>query len=514
MDGKGAFDINIAAYCRVSTDKEDQLNSLEIQKAFFIGYAEKSGHQLVRLYADEGLSGTKVKHRRQFQQMLSDAEQGLFDMLVVKDISRLARNTVDLLQSVRRLKALGIQTLFLTANMTSLGDSEFILTVFGALAQEESANMSKRIKFGKRMNAERGRVPNLVYGYDKTAGDIFHLTVNPAEARTVRQIYHWYIHDGWGGSRIASMLNQQGLRTKRNCAWNQTAVCRILTNPLYTGTVINGKEEICDFLTSTRREIDAEHWLVTERPDLQIVSSEAFQQAGEIMAARERMFHQERRRHSGKYLFSTLIRCKACGWSFRRISRTYRSTYVRWVCSRRNGQGSGQCENAVSVREDVLIAQLDAYFQSLLQNRRQIAQAVRRALKRAGPEGGDAQARRRELQTRLNQLERSRQKHLDLYTDDLITRQELERRLTQTRAEVGQLEEQLRRLAETAEGAAAADELADRLFQNLSGYLTVQNLNNAQLKQLIEKIEVDGEETVDVYLRLSPQPSGAAGAGR
>ena len=140
----------------------------------------------------------------------------------------LARNTVDLLQSVRRLKALGVQTLFLTANMDSMGDSEFILTLFGALAQEESANMSKRIKFGKRVNAQRGRVPNLVYGYDKTPGDYFHLTVNQREAAVVRQIYSLYIQDGCGAGKIAALLNGQGLRTKQGRAWSQNAVSRIL----------------------------------------------------------------------------------------------------------------------------------------------------------------------------------------------------------------------------------------------------------------------------------------------
>ena len=224
--------MNIAAYCRVSTDKADQLNSLETQRKFFIEYAEKTGRRLVRLYADEGLSGTKVKHRKEFQRMMADAELGLFEQLVVKDISRLARNTVDLLQSVRRLKALGIQTLFLTANMDSMGDSEFVLTVFGALTQEESANMSKRIKFGKRVNAERGKVPNLVYGYDKTAGDYFNLTINPQEAAVVRQIYHWYIKDGYGANKIAAALNQQGLRTKQGREWSQNGVCRILANPI------------------------------------------------------------------------------------------------------------------------------------------------------------------------------------------------------------------------------------------------------------------------------------------
>ena len=114
--------------------------------------------------------------------MMPDAELGQFEMLVVKDISRFARNTVDLLQSVRRLKALGIETLFLTGNMTSLGNSELVLTIFGALAQEESANLSKRVKFGKQLNAKSGRVPNIVYGYDKTSGDYFNLTINEQEA--------------------------------------------------------------------------------------------------------------------------------------------------------------------------------------------------------------------------------------------------------------------------------------------------------------------------------------------
>ena len=163
--------MNIAAYCRVSTDKSDQLNSLEAQKKFFTEYTEKNGHNLVRLYADEGISGTKIKNRKEFLRLMRDAKHGLFDMVVVKDISRFARNTVDLLQSIRTLKALGIETTFLTANMTVLGQSEFVLTIFGALAQEESANTSKRVKFGKKMNAEKGRVPNIVYGYDKTIGD-------------------------------------------------------------------------------------------------------------------------------------------------------------------------------------------------------------------------------------------------------------------------------------------------------------------------------------------------------
>ena len=190
--------MNIAAYCRVSTEKEDQLNSLETQKKFFTEYAKKTGDNLVRLYADEGISGTKTKTRKAFLQMMSDAEKGYFEKVIVKDISRLARNTVDLLQSVRHLRELGIDTLFLNNNMGYLGEGEFVITILAAMAQQESANMSSRVKFGKRMNAQKGKVPNIVYGYDKTIGDYFNLSINEKEAKIVKQIFSWYIEDGMG----------------------------------------------------------------------------------------------------------------------------------------------------------------------------------------------------------------------------------------------------------------------------------------------------------------------------
>lgn len=253
--------MNIAAYCRVSTDKEDQLNSLEAQKKFFQEYCAKTNDNLVRLYADEGISGTKTKNRKEFLKMMSDAEHGLFQMVVVKDISRFARNTVDLLQNIRKLRSMGIETQFLTANMTSMGNSEFVLTVFGALAQEESNNTSKRVKFGKKINAEKGRVPNIVFGYDKTIGDYFNLTINQEEAEVVRQIFRWYTEDGYGASKISGMLNERKIRTKRNCLWTQNAVCRILTNEIYIGRVVNGKQEVADFLTIPLISVGQKFWL-------------------------------------------------------------------------------------------------------------------------------------------------------------------------------------------------------------------------------------------------------------
>ena len=494
--------MNIAAYCRVSTDKTDQLNSLETQKEFFLEYTKRTGDNLIKLYADEGISGTKIKNRKEFQRMLADAEKGLFDMVVVKDISRFARNTVDLLQSVRRLKSLGIETQFLTANMTSMGNSEFVLTIFGALAQEESANTSKRIKFGKKMNAEKGRVPNIVFGYDKTIGDYFNLSINENEAMAIRQIFQWYTEEGYGGSKIANMLNERGIKTKRGNNWSQNSVCRILTNEIYTGKIINGKEEIADFLTGQRKEKDESEWLVTLRPELRIIEDEVFDKAQDILKGRHDSFKITHERQSNKYLFSTLIKCKECGWSFRRTVRQYKNTYVRWVCSGHNGKGADSCPNAVTVDEEELIQALQDYFQEILSKKKKVINYVIKEFQRVYKAKDENIEYEKQLNAELNKLRKSREKYMDMYTDDLISREELNEKIGGMRKEIERLENELKMVSYHLTKGEQLEAILNSTFKQLEDITDVHEMTNAQLKRLINKIEVDKDGNVDIYLRL------------
>ena len=494
--------MNIAAYCRLSTDKDDQLNSLEAQKAFFAEYTQRTGDHLVRLYADEGISGTKIKNRKEFLRMMADAERGLFDMVVVKDISRFGRNTVDLLQNIRKLKALGIETQFLTANMTSMGNSEFVLTIFGALAQEESANTSKRVKFGKKLNAEKGRVPNIVYGYDKIIGDYFNLTVNQEEAAVVRQIYHWYTQEGYGAAKISNLLNEKKIRTKRNCQWSQNGICRILTNELYTGKIINGKQEVTDFLTGRREDRDETEWMVVERPDLQIVDKETFDQAQRIMTERGKAFKVNKERHSNKYLFSTLIKCKECGWSFRRTVRTYKNTYIRWVCSGHNGKGVDSCPNAVTVDEEELIEVLQEYFARLLEGKKQVVQYVISEFQKVYRARDENLNYEKELTAQLDKLQRTRQKYMDMYADDLISREELNDRIGGMRQEIERLENERKMVSYHLTKGEQLEVILHQTFREIEDIADVRQMTNAQLKRIIQKIEVDKDGNVDIYLRL------------
>lgn len=493
--------MNIAAYCRVSTDSTDQLNSLETQKRFFSEYTEKNGHTLIKLYADEGISGTKIKNRKEFLKLMQDAKHGLFDMVVVKDISRFARNTVDLLQSVRTLKALGIETTFLTANMTVLGQSEFVLTIFGALAQEESANTSKRVKFGKKMNAEKGRVPNLVYGYDKTIGDYFNLTINKEEAEIIRQIYVWYTKEGYGASKIASMLNQRGKTTKRNCAWSQNAVCRILSNELYTGKIINGKQEVADFLTGVRTNKDEAEWMVTQKEELKIIEPEQFDEAQKILQSRHTAFTTKGQRQSNKYLFSTIIKCRECGCSFRRTVKTYKNTYIRWVCTGHN-KDSDFCENTVTVDEDELIQVLEEYFTGALKDKKNIIKHVVKEFNRIYKAKDDNEDYEKELSDNLAKLKKNRQKYMDMYTDDLISREELNAHIGGMRTQIEKLEQELKLVSYNLDKGEQLEALIQKTFQSIEDITSVRDMTNEQLKQIIRKIEVDKEGNVDIFLRI------------
>lgn len=203
---------------------------------------------------------------------------------------------------------------------------------------------------------------------------------------------------------IAMCVRKHWIRTKRGCTWSQNAICRILDNELYTGKVINGKQEVTDFLTGKRTEKDETEWMVVERPDLRIIEPEIYEKAKEVRAAKAKSFHLTSERESNKYLFSTLIKCKECGWSFRRIVRKYKNTYIRWGCSGHNGRGADSCPNAQKVDED-----------------------------------------------------------------DLISREELNDKIGGRRKEIERLENEM---------------------------------NNLQLKRIIQKIEVDKDGNVDVYLRL------------
>ena len=486
--------MKIAAYCRVSTDKKEQQESLQHQKEFFTEYARRNGHILVRLYADEGISGTSLKKRGEFRRLLEDARLGLFEVVVVKDVSRFARNTVDALQSVRTLKALGINTFFINANMTSIGDGKFALTLFSAMAQEESNNLSKRVKWGKRINAEKGRVPPRVFGYDKV--DNFTLSINEEEARIVRKVFSLYIDQGLGCRSISMALNRDGEQTKLGNAWDARGVKRLLSNPLYGGMLVNHKYEIEDFLTGRQVALPEEERFYHQRPEWAIVPPERFRRAQEILASRRRQYASgepcRQGRYSGKHPFSTLIKCAHCGRSFCRKSYTYQNTRVYWRCVTNDQYTAETCDNPVILDEKALLEALRQYFSARIGDRETFIERTLAQLDRLLP-GVDPAQSRRELQTKQKRLLQKRSRWQELYANDLLTREALRERLTTLDRE---LQEGARQLdAPEPPGSDAGCSARSGEF------LTLQTATNADLRRLIDHITVSREGHVQVVLR-------------
>ena len=226
------------------------------------------------------------------------------------------------------------------------------------------------------------------------------------------------------------------------------------------------------------------------------------EQAQQIMQSRGKAFKVDKERQSNKYLFSTLIKCKECGWSFRRTLRTYKNTYIRWVCSGHNGRGADSCPNAVAVDEDELIAVLQGYFADILQNKKRVIQYVVTEFQRAYKAKDENLEYEKELSNQLIKLRKSRQKYMDMYADDLISREELNDKIGGMRKEIERLENELKLVSFHITKGDQLESILNTTFKEIEDIADVRQMTNAQLKRIIQKIEVDKEGNVDIYLRV------------
>ena len=246
--------LQVAAYCRVSTDKEDQANSFEAQQRYFHDYIERQPDwELQGIYADEGISGTSTRKRVEFNKMLHAAEMGQIDLIVTKEVSRFARNTVDALQITRDLLKRKVGVLFLSDNIDTRDDDiNLRLAMMSTFAEEESRKTSKRSKWGQMRSMEQGVVfGGSLLGYDVVGGK---MSINPEGAEIVRLIFHKYLQERKGCSTIAKELREAGiLSSKGNCLWSSATVTKILKNEKYCGDLIQKKTYTPDVLTHEKK---------------------------------------------------------------------------------------------------------------------------------------------------------------------------------------------------------------------------------------------------------------------
>ena len=345
--------IRVAAYARVSSGKDAMLHSLSAQVSYYSNLIQNhSGWQYVGVYADEALTGTK-DNRESFQRLLADCRSGKVDMVITKSISRFARNTVTLLETVRELKNMGVDVFFEEQNIHSLSaDGELMLTILASYAQEESLSASENQKWRIRRNFENGMPWNgTMLGYRYEDGS---LVVEQTEAETVKRIFSEYFA-GSGMTAIAKRLNADGILTRYGNPWGKTSVGKVLQNYAYTGNLLLQKYRRVDHLTK-RDELNngalpQYHVQGCHEAIIPLWSFNAVQE--EMKRRAEKHTHPGERRK--EYPFSGKLICAGCGKHYR---RKVKETGPVWICSTYNTYGKAACPSK-AIPESVLEAITD-----------------------------------------------------------------------------------------------------------------------------------------------------------
>lgn len=354
--------IRVCAYARVSTDSLDQENSYVAQVEYYENKIRQNDEwEFVKVFADEGKSGTQTKTRTEFNEMIKMCEKGKIDMIFTKSISRFARNTVDLLENVRKLKAKKIPIIFEKENINTMDTAgEFLISILSSQAQEESRNISENVKWGIRRRFESGKVTINCLGYKTENGEV---KIIEDEAKIVKYIYKQYLK-GLSYNSIARILTEKGVKTKtKKDVWSDTTILMVLKNEKYTGNTILQKMYTENHLTKKYKKNDGElPKYYVEGSHKAIIPQELFTNVQEEMERRStiRKKGNTRKRvaskYSGKYVLTELAKCGQCGKPYRRqvwSGNGEKMAVWRCECRLKNGTKS-PCKTSITIKEKLL----------------------------------------------------------------------------------------------------------------------------------------------------------------
>ncbi len=339
----------VAAYARVSSGKYEMLHSLAAQVSYYSNFIQQHpGWIYTGVYADEALTGTKG-NRPEFRRMIEACRKGKIDLVLTKSISRFARNTVDLLETVRELKALNVDVFFEEQNIHSIsGDGELMLSILASYAQEESRSVSENCKWRIRSQFENGELANLrfMYGYKIVKGRV---AIEPSEAAIVRMIFEDYL-SGMGGGTIAKKIKEMGIVNLRGGEWNSVRVMAIIKNEKYTGNALLQKRYVKDHLSKRLiRNKGNLPMYYAENTHPAIIDQELFDQA-QVILNKNRMHCKTNGDPRNRYPFSGILRCENCGNKYK---RKVRNGKVMWQCTTYLNEGKAACP-AKQVPEQIL----------------------------------------------------------------------------------------------------------------------------------------------------------------
>lgn len=505
----------VAAYCRVSTDSEEQLNSYEAQKSYYTQkIADSPDWEMAGIYADEGISGTSMKKRTEFKKMITACKRGRIDLIITKSLSRFARNTVDCLETVRLLKANGIGVYFEKENINTLTESsEFLITLFSGFAQAESESLSKNVAWGWRKSAEAGNVYfqyKRMLGYRK--GTDGQPEIVPEEAKIIRRIYRRYLA-GCSLGQIKQELEQDNIPTAQKVErWSSAVIHNILTNEKYMGDALLQKTYITDCISKkVKKNMGERPMYYVENNHPAIIPRETFDQVQKEMTRRsskrkvlQKSGKTELGKYSGKYALTELLVCGECGSPYKRVTwaRNGKKRIV-WRCVSRLEFGTKYCHNSPTLDESRLHNAILAAMNEYAAIRQEVCPDVLAMVEEAKRAMSQAGAMLLELKKRMDEVSQEQSDVLDRLLANMADA-ELNARMKALTDEKEALKAQILKVQQKevsmAEQAAKRQQMWDSLKECSAGYT---EFDDEFVRQIIRKITVEDAETIHVHFRDS-----------
>ena len=511
QDGK----MRVAAYCRVSTDSEEQLNSYEAQKSYYTQKIQDSPDwEMAGIYADEGITGTSLKKRTEFKKMITACKRGHIDLIITKSLSRFARNTVDCLETVRLLKANGIGVYFEKENINTLTESsEFLITLFSGFAQAESESLSKNVAWGKAKSAEAGKVTfqyKKMLGYRRGADG--QPEIVPEEAEVIKRIYHRYL-DGCTLGQIKRELDEDNVPTAQGVEfWSPAIIHNILTNEKYIGDALLQKTYVTDCISKKVKKNQGERAMYyVENNHPAIISREMFDQVRNEMTRRsskrkvlQKSGKTELGKYSGKYALTELLVCGECGSPYKRVTwaRNGKKRIV-WRCVSRLEFGTQYCHNSPTLDESKLHSAILASMNEFAAIRQEVCPDVLAMAEEAKQALSQAGAKLLELKKHMETVSREQSDLLDRLLENMGDA-ELNAKMKALTDEKESLKAQIldARQMEVSleEQATRHQQMWDSIMECSAGYT---EFADEFVRQIIQKITVEDEETIRIHFRDS-----------
>lgn len=511
--GRSVYDLplRVTFYARVSTDQDEQINSLENQVQYYTELIQsKPNWKFVPGYVDEGISGGSTKKRDNFNRMIRDAKAGMFDFIITKEISRFSRSTLDSIKYTQELLDYNVGVFFQNDNINTLDtDSEFRLVIMAGVAQDEIRKLSERLKFGFRQAIKNGHVlgNDKLYGYDKK--DCV-LTVNEEEAEIIRIIFDLYGNQRLGTRTISKRLMELGYTSREGNAFNTLTIRHILENPKYKGWYCGNKSQSVDYRTKRNVLLDESEWVMYPDPSIPAIVPEELWNRANALYKRRR---EEMKSHSSgvsfhnRYPYSAKIYCEEHGTTFhRQVIQTKKGQQEVWQCKVYRSHGRAAC-SAPQIRSSDLDVILSDIFKELVRDKEKIIDSLVTVLTNI-PKEVDYGKLRCQVENEMDDLERKKNRLLDLSIAGALTVEEFKERNDAFNAQILECQGKLTAIRQEEENRTSEELDIPAIRQALDQALSFTgDIDTALVATILDRMVVKRESTkdairLDIFLKL------------